>query len=104
MGSPGDRIPIAGHGRTLTTGNTSCPGPCQMSQRAIHPDGIDIAHQAHGGGRRPDRLGVGVKLAYRCMPHLRAVWVSTVRKATLSMSRPMMITIMRPANTYAVSS
>jgi hypothetical protein len=43
--------------------------------------------------------GIDVKLAQRCMPHLWTVWVSTVRKTTLSTSRPMMITVVRPANT-----
>ncbi len=38
------------------------------------------------------------------MPHLRTVWVSIVRKITLSTSRPMMITVVRPAKTLAVSS
>ena len=42
---------------------------------------------------------IDVKRAHRCMPHLRTVWVSTVRKTTLSTRRPMMITVVRPANT-----
>jgi hypothetical protein len=43
--------------------------------------------------------GIDVTLAHRSMPRLRTVWVSTVRKTTLSTSRPMMITVVRPANT-----
>src|SRR6185437_4202063 len=41
---------------------------------------------------------------HRCMPHLRTVWISMVRKMTLSTRRPMMITVVRPAKTLATSS
>ena len=50
-------------------------------------------------GRLLDRVRVDMELvgvvagtAHRCMPHLRTVCVSMVRKTTLSTSRPMMMT------------
>ena len=65
------------------------------SQRAEF--GEPDQQQDPGGNARQRR-------AQLCMPHLRMVRCSMVRKIRLSTSRPMMITVNRPAKTAGMSS
>ena len=51
-----------------------------------------------------DRSLSAVSPVQFCMPHLRTVLASIVRKITFSTSNPMTITVNRPANTLGISS
>src|SRR6185437_15358739 len=75
------------------------PGEAELHVVGQDLEGADIEELC----RLLDDAHVDVE-GHRCMPHLRTVAFSRLRKMTLSTKRPMMMTVKSPAKTFAVSS